>query len=206
MKKIYLYTIILSTAIILYACASKSTDENDYIATESTLTAKSEAKEPSLVLEEPNNKLTAEQKEAFQQRAIQKFKDFTDYTKIISDPNVDVDLKEHSFQLALELFVNDSTFLTDSIIAKSTNNILLKDFLTKIKSRKKSLFINLRTIQFSDPIELDSLNVYKGIIETSFTLKKKPITKKVEVYIITIEKEFGDKKQLVNEVRLGNIY
>lgn len=207
MNRKLLHIILIAIILALSSCAGESQDKSARTnVNESAKMSDDFSEEVFTELENPNAELAAEQLEAFQLRAIQKFQDFLDYLKIISNPDVDNDLKEHSLQLAIELFMNDSTLITDSIITVSIDGIILKDYLEKIKSNKNPIFIGIEKIGFSEPLELDSLNNYKGKIEVSLKIKESAINKKVAVYLIQIEKSFGQHEVNINEVKLGNIY
>ncbi|MBL4594670.1 MAG: hypothetical protein JKX68_12775 [Flavobacteriales bacterium] len=208
MNKLLLNITTIFFILVLFSCAGEDM-KNDNISTEtakSTTTETDEPKEIISVLERGDAELTSEQKEAFQLRAIQKIEDFIDYLRIISDPKVNNDLKEHSYQLALGLFINDSTFFSDSAITNPSNSIFLTDYLTKMKSRKNPFTVNIKNIQFSEKLELDSLNIYKGSMIMSLGIKQKTVVKNIDVHLLEIQKIFGDSTLAIMEVRLGNIY
>ena len=201
---------IICLILFLVSCAEQSKNQYDNNAVETTETPSDISEEIMLELEVKSEAsvsyLSDEQKEAFQLRAIQKFQDFTDYLKIISDPEVDNNLKEHSIQLALELFVNDSILLTDSVITGKVEDIELRDYLKKIKSSKKSIYISAQSILFSEPLTLDTLGNYRGKINVSLKVNGGKLNKNINVCLIKIEKYFGKNEESIKEVRLGNIY
>ena len=210
MKNLFLHIIIIAVSLLLYSCAGMSKDENAEILTAPTETERSASFDDAMGLEKTEEKklaaYTAEQKEAFQLRAIQKFQDFVDYIKIISNRKVDDGLKEHSIQLSTDLFINDSTLVNDSILNNTTKPIILNRFLTNIQTNNKPIYIKVKSIAFTTPIASDSLNSYKGNIEAKLRFYGNDVTKNIEVYIVEIKKDFGDNTQVINEVRLGNIY
>jgi hypothetical protein len=152
------------------------------------------------------NELSNEQREALETRAIQKFRDFIDYLKIISDPKITTDLKNHSKGLAMDLFVSDSTTVTDSSFKNTTNSMVLSAYLEKISIHKKSLVFLVEETHFQKPTEEDTRNNLIGVVNSRLIANGKKISKRVDVFLIDIAKSFGDSTLSTNEVRLGNIY
>ena len=211
MNKQFLHIILI--AIVLYSCAAESKDENTSASpAESAKTAGDRGGGIFTELEKDNEELTTEQLEALQLRAIQKFQDFTDYLKIISDNDVDDDLKKHSVQLALDLFINDTITISNSDMLSNVDSskittTSLTAFIDSIHQDTGSLiFITVNTNKFIQPLTIDSTNNYTGIIESSFLVNGKETIKKIDVHLIDIQKEFGETNQTILEVRLGNIY
>jgi hypothetical protein len=187
-----------------------SKDENANTMTTPSETEKDSSFDDDMGLDRKNETklatFTNEQKGAFQLRAIQKFQDFIDYVKIISDQKVDDDFREHSMQLSLELFINDSTLFSDTSLTDTTDPVLLKSFLTDIQTNKKPIYIKVLSIDFATPINTDSINNYRGNIETTLKIYGEKTIKNVDVFLVKVQKDFGNKTQVINEVRLGNIY
>ena len=212
MNRKFLHIILI--AIVLYSCAGESKDENTLaIPTESAKKADDlGGGEIFTELEKDNEALTTEQLEALQVRAIQKFQDFTDYIKIISDNDVDDNLKNHSVQLALDLFINDTITISSSDIYEnldtnaSTTISLAKFVNTLAHSSGLQIFITIKTSKFINPLRINSFNKYSGMIESTFLVNGKETSKKIDVQLIEIQKEFGENSQSIMEVRLGNIY
>ena len=208
MRKLILYITLFTTLLLLYSCASESQDRNT-MATATEAEPDSQLNEDLSLekkMDSKNTVLTTEQKEAFQLRAIEKFEDFVDYLKIISDQKIDSELKQHSLNLALELFINDSTLFTDSILADTTKPIQLKSFLTTIQANKNPILINIESIKFILPIAADSLFNYQGNMEVILNLHGKKLTKNVSVYLVEKKKVFGTINKEITEIGLGNIY
>jgi hypothetical protein len=210
MRKFILHTIIYSFALLLFSCAGMSKDENTDTLNAPTETEKTPTLDDDMGLEKKSDskriKLTKEQKEAFQLRAIQKFQDFIDYIKIISNQKVDVTLRNHSLDLVLELFINDSILIKDSILTETSEFISIRSFLDHIQSLKKPFYIKIEKIGFSSPITADSLNNYTGTIETMLNINGNKAIKNVTVSLVVEKKKFGTIYKKVTEIRLGNIY
>jgi hypothetical protein len=199
-------TIIL--ALLFFSCAGESKDENiSFTETEPKNNIDVGSKEIFTELENPNTEFTSEQLEAFQLRAIQKFQDFTDFIKMISDNKIDKDLREHSIQLSTELFISDSILITDSsLINKSESIVTLINFLKRIKPRSKPITAKTSLIEFIQPLTKDSSNFYTGVMDAVILIKGKNKNINIDVKVVEIQKEFGDSSQTTMDVRLGNIY
>ena len=204
-----LHILIITIALALFSCAGESSDaNNDVASTEAFKESDDITSEVFEELEQPNTELTKEQIEAFELRAIQKFEDFTDYLEIISDPNIEDDLLHHSNMLVEELFINDS--ITNNSMGLIWSYALFNknktDSLRSTKQNWPEIAIKTKSIEFINHLTQDSLSEYKGIMKTSYILNGKRMNTKIDVHIVNIDKLFGDKKQTVKEVRLGNIY
>ena len=208
MNKLILNILFTIVILSIYSCARENKSEDmTSIATETEESISAdEYTEMESMIESKPTELTKEQKEAFQLRAIQKVQDFLDYVKIISDSKVDKRLKDHSAKLSIELFVSDSILITDSILTDSAVSVPLKNYLTVLKSKKTPVYIKTEKLHFSEPLTADSLNNYKGIIEAKIKIKGHSLTKNIEVFLTEIDKNFGENKKDITEVRLGNIY
>ncbi len=204
---------------LLFSCANDNMQESKVaaIATEEAEPAaggNSKYAAADFEIETLPESLSSEQQEAFQLRAKQKFQDFTDYLKIISNPKMDEDLKKHSQKLLVELFLSDSTTFSDSTNAffipfnPSKTTILLTDFYNTNSpiTIKKLLKVNSKSISFTNPIAKDSNNTYLGIMQADLIVNKKATTKTIEVYLVEIDKQFGETTQKAIEIKLGNIY
>jgi hypothetical protein len=154
----------------------------------------------------PEN-LSTEQQEAFQLRAIQKFQDFTDYLKIISNPKMDKDLKKHSQKLLKELFISDTITITDSsLIDPNETTISLSRFILFVKDHPKIVNFKTNNITFTIPLNKDSTDSYMGVMETLIATKHNQKKIKINVHLIEIDKQFGETTQKAIEIKLGNIY
>ncbi|PJB15171.1 MAG: hypothetical protein CO118_04800 [Flavobacteriales bacterium CG_4_9_14_3_um_filter_32_8] len=208
MRKLISNIIVFYTLLLLYSCASESQDRNNMTTATEAESASQFNEDISLEkkMNVKNTLLTTEQKEAFQLRAIEKLEDFIDYLKIIADQKIDSELKQHSISLALELFINDSTLFTDSILADTTEAIPLKSFLTTIQTNKTPILVTIEAIKFTVPITADSLFNYQGNMEVILNIDGKKITKNVNVQLVEKNKKFGTINKEITEIGLGNIY
>lgn len=197
-----LSVIVLSTIYCLSACSEKAADESvTSIEEHDDVSAKNSNNEPVEINSLPE-KLSEEQRDAFELRAIQKFEDFVGYVKIISDQKVDKNLIAHTMQQATELFVSDTTTIQDSLI-NNGNAVQMNTYLQSLKKSKKPQNIIIDNSCFSSHLSEES---FKGTIEVYLTIKNKKIVKYVDVFLVEVNKNFGGQNEETIEIKLGNIY
>lgn len=202
-----MFRVLLLTYCILFlmSCASDSMQESKVAAVfteeaEPSAGGKGNNTAIELDFETLPENLSTEQQKAFQLRAKQKFQDFSDYLEILSDKKVNRDLKQHSYKLTMDLFINDST--TIIINQEKKIQILLKEYLTLLMKNKEPQKFNYKNIQFTENLKRDSLFNYSGTI----TFEAKNTSKTIDVYLIETKKQFGVEEQNTIEIKLGNIY
>ena len=200
--------------LVFIGCAGES--KNESVAS-GAMTEEDLSAEPlpfQFNIHELPDSLSNEQQEAFQLRAKQKFQDFLDYLKIVSNPKLDDDLVNHSEKLLKELFISDTvTFYDgDTILYEMVNhnspiklfNSLEKD---KLVSHREEITSKINSYKFISPLEKDTTNsLYFGKLETDIFLNKQKTIKTIDVYLIETKKQFGDTEQRTVEIKLGNIY
>ena len=204
MNKYFLIITIL-TFVLLFSCAEQSMEKSNTEVIGNAVKETGVIEELFSELEEEKAELNTEQLAAFEQRAIQKLEDFTDYVAIISNPQTNKALKIHSLNLSLELFKNDSITIEYPPIT-GENNLTVKAFLIKIKMDKHLLKAKIKSVKISKPLTLDSLNNYSGLITTTIKIGTNKVDKNITIHLISTKKKFGKKIQTINEIRLGNIY
>ena len=158
------------------------------------------------------NKLSKEQEEAFDLRSKQKFQDFLDYLKIVSNPKIDEGLAKHSEELLKELFISDTVTIFDNdstfyIRTEQINEpIRLFDYLKRV-SQKEELTSKSFNVFFIEPLRFDSVkNNYTGKLTAEILINHKHTIKNVEISLIETTKQFGDTELKSIEIKLGNIY
>ena len=216
MKSKFLLNITTILTLALFSCAGENKDENiSFTSTKSVMDSDDVTKEIFTELENPSTELTEEQLMAFESRAIQKFKDFTDYIKILYNPKVDDNMTKHSLNLALELFKNDSILIKDTNLIESFADvhhigqpIYIIDFLNLLyfELHKKTIQVKVKSIELVKPLILDSTNSYNGLMKASLIIENERINLQVDIHLAKIQKDFGENSQSIMEVRLGNIY
>lgn len=187
MFKHIVHIISYSLMLILFSCAGESRQEDFAAAPVEESRSISQAEFTENITELPES-LTEDQQNAYQLRAKQKFQDFLDYLKIISNPKIDDGLIKHSKKLMKELFISDSV------------NFYSSDSLNITGAKIKSL-------AFIKPLKYDSLNNYlSGALQINMMLHKQKTNKTIEVYLVETTKQFGDEEQKTIEIKLGNMY
>lgn len=155
---------------------------------------------------------------AFEERAVQKLKDYANYIEIISDKTYDYEFRLQAFDMAIKLFANQYIIIKDSILTLNGGKKYdVKSFMLKIlSSDNKKITISLSDIHFSEPLKYKSKGIYEGKINfkenVSFISKnnisetKKQYNKTVRIVLTKINKDFGaNKKSSVWDVALGQI-
>jgi hypothetical protein len=220
MFKLLLHITTIFGIALLFSCASDSMQENKSAASVTEEAEPSAGENNKYAVADfeigtlPKN-LSPDQQEAFQLRAKQKFQDFTDYLKIISNPKMDKDLKKHSQKLLKELFLNDSITFSDTTNSfyipfnpNDSTPVMISDFhnINLLITFKRPLKISIQSISFTNLLATDSNNIYRGIMQAQLTVNKKNVSKNIDVYLIEIDKQFGETTQKTIEIKLGNIY
>jgi hypothetical protein len=199
MFKRIIYILSIGILALLFACAGQSKDESA-----PTNAMMEESEDAKGVLSETDiidlpEELSEEQQNAFQLRAIQKLEDFTDYVKLLSEADMDNDLKEHSRELIKQVFIHDSI----AVFSPDSN---LLSFIEEISAVSSPITFKTNKIEFSNPIAKDSLGSYTGEMKVIWEPLNDTNVNHVQVYLIELTKEFGETNQKTVEIRLGNIY
>ena len=213
----YKRNILVVFTFVLIGCMSKSGNEDMNVSASAGMeSAANNNKDISdeLIVSELPMELSEEQQKAYQLRAQQKFQDFLDYLKIVSDPKIDKGLIKHSEKLMKELFISDTvTFYDgDTILYEMidhNNPLPLFDYIedAKMVSHREAISSKIKITEFIKPLQKDSTdNLYVGKLQTEIILNKKSTTKTVDIYLVETTKNFGDTEQKTIEIKLGNIY
>lgn len=140
--------------------------------------------------------------QAFEQRAIQKVRDFNDYLVLIADDGYDIELRKFALNSALSLFSSpaSSVFL---VHVSSKKKMTIEGFLTEQLNEKRVFHIqNIKPRQAF--VKLG--NSYQGQLAFEYREGKKAKQKAaIEIVILKIEKQFGSETRWIWEVKLGNI-
>ncbi|HTA28510.1 MAG TPA: hypothetical protein VK809_12015 [Bacteroidia bacterium] len=137
--------------------------------------------------------VNAPQVGTFQQRGIQKLKDFYNYLTIISNPTYDKVLRENAKTQAKQLFYGSDC---------SVNGKIYSDFIDSCFNLKKGVEWKAVDVMVAQSMNATTDNrdtvIYKG--ELSFKESKNGITgadKKAEIVLSKGEKQFGNTKKEV---------
>ncbi|MCB0400495.1 MAG: hypothetical protein KDD41_00275 [Flavobacteriales bacterium] len=205
----------LTMMLFLLACAGEA--RYDELITESA----SEMEEPvqeevpaGMMPEVIPQELSHEEQDAYQLRAKQKFQDFCDYLKILTDKRINNDLQQHARKMIRELFVSDTVKLSgaDSVFFSTTDSLTeiplkeLIDLPYETIPGQLPLVIHLKSMDFSSPLQSDSQIGYRGRLTVTFTAHQKSHQKNIDVFLVETTKQFGEYSEGTIEVKLGNIY
>jgi len=217
MFKYIIHITYLCLIISLFSCAGESQYNDTALASveeSKSIPGNSVEFTEELNINKLPESLSKEQQEAFELRAQQKFQDFLDYLKIVSDPKIDKGLVEHSENLMKELFINDSvTFYDgDTILYQMIDHndpILLFDYIrdSKLVSHREKIESKINSFNVVSPLKLDSISSnYVGKLEIDMVLNQKATLKTIDVYLVESTKQFAEEEQKTIEIKLGNIY
>ncbi len=125
--------------------------------------------------------LTAINVDAFEQRGIQKIKDFNSYIQIITDHSYDQSLRDHASTLALQLFVSRQANINSRILFKNKNVYTIDKWLEKLKQEQtEALKITITNIEIKQKLTLHEDGMYHGSIAYGVTYSKSINSKTIE--------------------------
>lgn len=217
MFKYIIHITYLCLIISLFSCAGESQYNDTALAPveeSKSISGNSAEFTEELNINKLPESLSKEQQEAFELRAQQKFQDFLDYLKIVSDPKIDKGLVKHSENLMKELFINDSVTFYDGDtilyeIIDHNDPILLFDYIrdSKLVSHREKIESKINSFNVVSPLKLDSISSnYVGKLEIDMVLNQKATLKTIDVYLVESTKQFAEEEQKTIEIKLGNIY
>lgn len=128
--------------------------------------------------------------DAFEQRGIQKIKDFNNYIQIITDQSYDQSLRDHASTLALQLFINNQASINNKILVKNKNANTIDKWLEMLKQEQfESLKITINSIEIKQKLIYYEEGVYRGSILYHVTYSKstKGAPEKIEQAIVLAE-------------------
>lgn len=155
--------------------------------------------------------------EAFENRAIQKVKDFGDYITIISDTSVNAEFINQAKLMLLSMFVEDSHIAIISNSNKDlTNQVKLKDFIDVLEQNQSTAFsFEFENIHISNMLSESDNNSYIGQVKCTLNTSSQllindipfPISSyntEVKITVKKISKDFGNTTREIWEVLLGD--
>ncbi len=161
-------------------------------------------------------KLSSFQLKGFEARAIQKIRDFGDYISLLSNKDYDLKLRKQAIQMFEGLFQNKT------VVINNPEKELINSKKTDIEAYSKAILeskysevkVKIIDIQLTEQLQPVKNNTYKGIIsfkQKNQYFKDKSLinsntkTKQVEILLVKTTKNFGNKKEQVWNVFLGEI-
>jgi hypothetical protein len=158
-----------------------------------------------------------DQLRGFELRATQKLEDFMDFVKIISNSDYPESLREHAREMAIKLFVSDSTRIAFLLPGTHRDTVIPVSGLLNLLLYEKDLRIDpaLSSFRISEPLQEIPKGEYAGkiaYIQLSRFFNEdpggsEPIRRLFEgdILLRKIPKNFGYETRDVWEVSLGNI-
>lgn len=170
-----------------------------------------------LVSDFTSEALTEEKLAVFDQRAIQKLKDYANYIEIISTGTYNNAFRKQAVDMALELFSDLNVMISDSLIEiNKEKKININDFFLRLlKTKFQKVTVSISDIQLSEPLKKTDPANYSGTISfketvSLFNTETKPekvrtYQRKALIVLKKVQKDFGSKKKIIWEVMLGGI-
>ncbi len=156
--------------------------------------------------------------EAFENRAIQKVKDFGDYIAIISDTSINSEFINQAKLMLLSMFKENSRIVIISNSNKDiTNQIKLKDFIDIVEQNHSTAYtLKFENISISNALSERDNNSYIGQVKctlktfSQLLINQIPFPSssykaEIKITVKKIPKDFGSTTREIWEVLLGDI-
>ena len=208
----YLYLLIAILGYILLSSKSCSDGkENNAASQEERL-----IQEKSEILNEFGSEfLPGKSLNAFEHKAKQKLTDLTDYLNILSDNSMDISFKEQSSLMVFNLFIADTTRITNRLINEADYRMVSVREFAKAVTRSVSKKIMLDSIRVTEPLHIASGSNYKGRLafrgwtqnrSVNDSASSPHVNLQAEFFVSKIKKSFGSDTLQVWNLSLGTIY
>lgn len=196
---------------LLISCAAE-VDRSDESASDFT--------DSSFLIEEFSNlevdNLSDNNIVAFEQRAMQKLEDFSDFLAILSDTTIDSEFKKQAALMAVEIFINTENTISFSLSDDlSADEQTIEAFLLELQNGKLGILsIEIQNVSTSQKMKQSNNQEYKGLMKLELSIankretqiKKNTVQLECEVMAKKVDKEFGNTSKMVWEVFLGDVY
>lgn len=195
---------IIIAALAFSSCASVSNEEVGF----RKANIPPDAGAP-IVAQFTGDNLTAPHLKAFEQRAIEKLQDLSDYLQIISDSSYSEEFRNAAILQAQDMFIDHSQIrLVEGKEPYKVNSFLMET--TRDTAAKLFLFKNIvvkDTLRFEAEILYEgSLSFKYGMVKKGDTIWNEQDNRIAEFYLMKTQKNFGPSEKMIWEVFLGNIY
>lgn len=163
-----------------------------------------------------NKNLTSDRLDVFEKRAEQKLQDFNNYIQLISNKDIDLKLREHSKNTAINLFNNTGCVVYDSLLNSNIEPLIIEQFFDKLlKTKHYNIVGTAEGITIADKLTKYEEGIYTGSIlynqvlkiynrEEMMVLSSKKV-KRVGIILTRKAKKFGEKEIVTWEVMLCDI-
>ena len=200
MKKTIITTIIIASFLFSGTYVFSQENVNFPDPTENTFTS---------------NELTDFEISGFESHAIQKVKEYANYIEIISNKNFDNELREQAVLLVISIFNDEKTLIIDidNEITTRTNVSVDEYFNLILKSNFSKISVKVSDFVISENLNSHK-NHFKGKIvfiqstkyyDKNILVSQKESKKEVEIFLLKVEKDFGNNKSTVWKIFLGEI-
>ena len=152
---------------------------------------------------------------AFEERAIEKIKDFGEYLMIYSMQDYDTAFRSQAGRMIFDLFIDNNVVIDIYLCTGKLDDLLLNGLLEQIDSCEyDELNISAQDFVLNTPLYSSTDGFYKGEVtysnkiigvKSGDSLLIHSTTKRVEIIAKKVNKNFGDRSSLIWKVFLGNI-
>jgi hypothetical protein len=161
------------------------------------------------------DRLSESELRSFEVMAVQKLNDFADLAGIVHDVTLDTTFRVNAARMIRDLFTNANTnLIMPSGNSGQANRLTLDQFLSAgIQNKGSRSFFAVDSVKIIMPLDSISENTFNGTLGflvkcqdvVSKERKTKSLQLSIQMNLIRIEKNFGDERLKVWEVRLGDM-
>ena len=194
---------------IYIVCSSKSCSREEDIAHEEAVMLKTAI--DSIRNEAEMESLSEQDLFSYSKIARQKFQDFAEYLAIVNDTSTNIEFREKAAKMTSSLFISDKVSISNPF-SSSEKPLILDELLSAGLSNiypKQSFRIE----SISDKQALRRVNdsLYSGRLSFNISCfiadsqNPKSISGSIEIHIVRVSKDFGDKRIRAWTVYLGEM-
>ena len=153
---------------------------------------------------------------AFEERAIEKIRDFGEYIMIYTRKEYDTAFKAQAGKMIVDLFVDNNVLIDIDLSAGRLEDLTLLGFLEQLDSCDyNELVVSSQDFVIDSPLQSSGDGFYKGVVSYSNrivgvrsgdSLLIHSTTNRVEIIAKKVNKNFGNRSSLIWKVFLGNIH
>ncbi len=152
---------------------------------------------------------------AFEERAIEKIRDFGEYVMIYSRQDYDSAFRSQAGEMIFDLFIDNNAGINIDLTNGKSEELTLYGFMEQLDSCKyDELIVSSQDFVLETPLHFSRDSLYKGEvtyydkiigINSGDSLLIHSATNRVEIIAKKVNKNFGDRSNLIWKVFLGNI-
>jgi hypothetical protein len=206
MKSIAIILGLLFCGISLTAFSQTSMNTDDY------------PPYPNLGSQFQRQTLTLSERQAFEQRAVQKLRDLADYIGLAGSASYDGQLRKQAGGMAVDLFLNESqTFVMFLPDCRAPGMGPIGEYLRLLAASKQyeTLVTKVGQISLLAPGMETEEGTYAGrlgfVMNVDFRNNEiskcdRSFTGEIDFILLRVKKKFGNKEKLVWETKLGGVH